>query len=137
MTGFLLIPSLKIAVPVYEAQNGNGQDVIDRPNSAVLLRWGNLTIIADHRTQSNFENLNRAEPSKTKAFFITNGKMHIYKCDYSAIGHNRTEPTGNHLYDNHWAKVTQIMHDGIVMYTCIVRSAKDVMDVRLTHWRKV
>lgn len=131
----LYIPSLWIMVPVKEAQSGNGQAIIDQDNMAVLLRWGDLSVIADHNAQNGFSRLNKAVPQKTAAYIISGGQCRRYVCDYSVIGHTRDEPSGRHLYDDHWLRATQMFMDGLLIYTCMQRSADTVMDVRLTHWK--
>lgn len=127
----LTIPSLLIFVPVYERTTGNGQDIIDKPNSAVMFKWGKLTVIADHSHQNNFSNLNRAIPGKTRLYLI--GKMTTpLICDSTEVGFI----TGNRLYNRKGEEVHRLGLDGLIIYTCIGKRG-DATDVRLTHWRKL
>ena len=132
MKGYLYIPSLWICVPVYS--EGNRQKIVDAPNSAVLIKWRDLLVIADHAYQSNFMNLNRAVPGRTCAFFFHEGRMRKYTCDSIENGHIMSLPEGDRLYTENWKMVHEAIRDGLCIYTCRGKSAKEVMDVCLTHW---
>lgn len=129
----LFIPALGIIVPAEERKNGtNGQDIIDKPDRAVMWSWGRLTVIADHCNQG-FDRINRAVAGKTRAYV----GARRFICDISEIGHIRTTDKGNRLFRADWTPVHEAWKDGLCIYTCIQRSAPDVMDVRLTHWREI
>ena len=137
MKTLLKIPTLAIKVPVYDRVSGSGQDIIDRTDSAVRFKQGPLTIICDHCDQANFTRLNAAVPEHTRAFII-NGffKRERYICTGSEIGHIIISEAGNRLYDSQWRHVYQT-HKGLCIYTCMRKSADDVMDVRLTFWERL
>ena len=133
MKQYLIIPSLFIFVSLYE---GNGQDIVDASNSAAIWGYKDLTLIADHNNQSNFANLNKVKPNKTKLYVLGQNRKH-YICDRSEVGYIVTENGHNRLYNAAYKPVYQTEQSGLVVYTCIVRSAPNVMDIRLTHWREV
>ena len=132
---YLAIPKLLIAVPVEERMFGNGQDILDKENLAVSFHWNKLMVIADHNHQSNFKNLNKAKEG-TKAYLIDKKKIEMYVCDSTQVGHITLSPHGNRLYDSEYMPVHLVFDSGLCIYTCIEKSADDIMDVRLTHWRK-
>ena len=129
----LIIPTLSINVPVFFGKDGaSRQEIIDKENSAVYFTWGPLTVIADHSSQANFHNLNKAKPGETIAY-LCGDRVKKYICDRSEVGHIVSDG-GNRLYDSRWMPVHENVKHGVCMYTCIERSAKNIMDVRLTHW---
>lgn len=132
----LTIPSLWIFVPLFERKAGNGQDIVDRADSAVFFCWDDLTIIVDHSHQNNFSNLNKAIPGRTKLYIYSKGTKR-YICDKTEVGHLKLINGHNMLYDKDWQSVYHQQLDGLIVYTCIKRVRADVIDIRLTHWREV
>lgn len=137
----IMIPELAINVPVYWKKEGtNGQDIVDAPNSAVIFKWTkscDLKVIADHSSQSNFRNLNRAKVNETEAYLDLDKRRIKHRCIVSEVGHIKTVNGRNFLFGEDWLSIYPKHHDGICIYTCIKRSAPDVMDVRLTFWKEV
>lgn len=134
--GRLEIPRLLISVPLYDANGANKQRVVDDTDSAVYFRFGYQDAIADHSNQANFQNLNLAKPGMLAV--IDQGETKTsYKLVQSQIGHIRISPLSNQLYDQDWNPVALQNAGGLCIYTCIRKSADDVMDVRLTYWQPV
>ncbi len=131
---YLCVPTLLIAVPLFERTTGNGQEIVDRDNSAVIFHWNGLSVIADHSYQSNFSNLNKVKPNRTRAY-IYKSKLETILCDDSQIGHILLSENGNRLVDQNFNLVHTVFTDGYCIYTCRTRSAQNVIDVRLTHWK--
>lgn len=132
MWTYLFIPSLGIFINAEERSKGNGQDIIDRPDRAVLWKWRDLVVVADHVDQG-FRSINRVVVGKTRAFLGNR----LYICDVSEIGHIRISQAGNRLYRANWEPVADAWKDGLCIYTCSEMTAPDVRDVRLTHWRRL
>lgn len=135
MTGYLLIPSLRIGVPAYEGPNR--QEIIDRPDSAVLIRWGDMLVIADHNGQAGFSRLNQAKVGKTKAFVWSGGKCVIYQCDRSEIGSIQLSEGGNRLFMADQTPAHIGMTRGLCIYTCYGKAVENIQPVRLTHWARL
>ena len=132
--GLLDIPSLKIRVPLYYSGEKSAQEITDDSNSAACLLWGGLTVIADHSHQGTFSMLNLAKEGKTVAVIDDGRTQKEYLCSSSQVGHLTLSEYGNELYDAEWAEVFGQNDGGLCIYTCIAKSARDVMDVRLTFW---
>ena len=126
--GRIEIPSLRIGVPLYNS-NRNAQEIVDAKNSAVFLEWKDQVAIADHSGQDGFERLAKAIPYKTMACINYKGKEY-YLCTKKQVGHI----VNSKIYDSNWQNVKS---DGLVIYTCIGKSAEDVMDVWLTYWKRI
>ncbi len=135
--GRLEIPELQISVPVYKTENGNAQAICDKKDSAVYLNWGNQFAIVDHCDQANFSNLNRVRVGLTMATVDLQTSKKQYRCVKSQIGHLRISNTGNRLFDKNWVPAYDQNPNGLTMYTCMHKSAADVMDVRLTYWQPI
>ena len=135
--GRLEIADLDIRVPVNNTRIGSAQAVIDARDSAVYLNWGNQKAIADHACQANFSNLNQAVVGKTKAVLDRGTSKEQFLCVDSQIGHIKTESGVNTLYDSKWRFAHLQNPGGLAIYTCIQRSAPDIMDVRLTYWQPI
>ena len=135
--GRLEIPELSIGVALYDTRVGTAQQIVDNPESAVLLRWEAQKAIADHSSQSNFANLNRARPYGTVMYLDSKGgARERYLCVSSQVGHIKTDEHGtNSIYDGKWESPRVKNKGGICIYTCIQRSAPNIMDIRLTYWR--
>lgn len=132
----LWIPLLRICVPVYWRKIGtNGQEIVDADDSAAIWKWNGLTVIADHNGQNNFANLNNAKPEKTKAILTVNGTSRLYVCDVSEVGSIVTYPYGSRLYTAENRPVHEAFPTGLCIYTCRDKTAENVRNVRLTHWR--
>lgn len=126
--GRIEIPSLRIGVPLYDS-NRNAQEIVDAKNSAVFLEWKNQVAIADHSGQDGFERLAKAIPYKTIACINYKSKEY-YLCTKKQVGHI----VSSKIYDFNWQNVKS---DGLVIYTCIGKSAGDTMDVWLTYWKRI
>lgn len=134
--GRLEIPDLSISIPLNGVESGSAQQVIDMEDSAVYLNWPNQTVIADHCHQANFSNLNRAIQGHTKAFIASDPDSKKWLvCCKTQVGHIRIGEKSNSLFDHDWNPVYHSNSGGLTMYTCIEKSAPDVMDVRLTYWK--
>lgn len=136
--GRVEIPELNIGVALYDTRTGAAQQIVDNPESAVFLHWEEQKAIADHNNQSNFANLNRVRPYGTAMYLISvNGMREKYICVSSQIGHIKINEHGaNTIYDSKWESPRHKNRGGVCVYTCIQRSAPDIMDIRLTYWRK-
>lgn len=136
----LFIPSLFIFVKLTPVASSNlAQEAVDKYNSAAIWNWNNLTLIADHNNQANFKNINKAIPGKTKLYLLDKVNRKFI-CDKTEVGHIsnlRVDNTGGKLCDANWNSIFRQNLDGLMIYTCIRKSAIDVMDVRLTHWKEV
>ena len=136
--GRLEIPELNISVPVYDTKTGSAKSIIDAKNSAVYLRWFTQHAIADHSDHANFSNLNRVRVGHT-VLYIDNGMTQKkYVCVKSQVGHIKIDgPMGNEIYDANWELAYSQNQGGLCLYTCMTRSAPNIMDVRLTYWQPV
>lgn len=135
--GRLDIRNLFISVPLYDAATGaDKQRMVDNPNSAVFFKLGVQNVIADHADQANFSNLNMAKPGMTARIYDRE-KETVYRFVKSQVGHIRISQLGNRLFDQNWQQVSTQNEGGLCIYTCIGKSADDVMDVRLTYWQPV
>ena len=133
--GRLEIPGLFISVPLYDALDAaDRQRVVDNPDSAVHFRLGVQDVIADHAGQANFQNLNLAR-SGMVATIDEREKKTSYQFTQSQVGHIRISALGNRLFDQNWQQVAAQNAGGLCIYTCMGKSADDVMDVRLTYWQ--
>lgn len=135
--GRIEIPELNISVPLYDVVNGNSQLLCDNEDSAVFMRWGSQVAIADHCTQANFSNLNNVRVGKTIATIDQRDKQEHFRCVRSQVGHIRLSDGGNRIFDSNWVPAYSQNPGGLCIYTCIEKSARDVMDVRLTYWQPV
>lgn len=136
--GRLEIPSLNISVPLYDTSVGSAQRIVDNQDSAVILRWVSQYAIADHSSQSNFQNLNYAKPGITTMSIETKTAKDEYKCVKTQVGHIKIGSVGgNTIYDENWQPPNNQNQGGICIYTCIHKSAPDVMDIRMTYWQPV
>lgn len=136
--GWLEIPELHIGVPLYDSMDKNKQEIVDDENSAIYMNWGTQQCIADHTYQNNFVNLSKAVVGKTIAIIDDGKDQRRYRCYSSQIGHIRIGPNGgNTLLDENWELVYPQNIGGISIYTCLQLSADDVMDVRLTFWKRI
>lgn len=133
--GRIEIPELGISVPLYDSVNGNSQELCDNADSAVCMKWSSQIAIADHCNQGNFSNLNKARVGRTIATIDQQDKKEHYRCVRSQIGHIRISESGNRIFDSNWAPAYKQNAGGLCIYTCIEKSAPDVMDVRLTYWQ--
>lgn len=135
--GRLEIDELDIGVPLYDTANGDAQALIDNEESAAYLRWYGQVAIADHANQANFSNLSWAVPGKTVAVIDRKAAQDRFVCYRTQIGHIRIGARGsNQVFDEDWKPVHGQNNNGLTIYTCIGKPAKDVMDVRLTYWRR-
>ena len=133
--GRIEIPSLSISLPLYEAST-NAQKIVDDKNSAAFIKWLDQDVIVDHSGQDGFERLEKAIPKSTIAYVVyNNGKStERYICTKKQIGHIKTVGGKNKLLDSQW----QHPKSGcLLMYTCIKKSAPDVMDVWLIYWKRI
>lgn len=136
--GRLEIPDLNISIPLNGIELGPAQKVIDLEDSAIYLKWPNQVVIADHCHQANFSNLNKAIPGHTKAYIATDPENKKWLvCCKTQVGHIKIGEKSNALFDHDWIPVYQNNSSGFTMYTCIQKSAPDVMDVRLTYWMEI
>ena len=136
--GRLEIPDLSISVPLYSAEGKDAQKIVDATNSAAIFGLGKQTVIADHVHQSNFQNLIRVQPGKTKAFVrTTDGKKQSYICILSQLGHIQKSEVGNRLYDWEGTPARDKNENGLTIYTCLGPSVDDIQKVTITYWKKV
>lgn len=135
--GRLEIPSLFISVPLYDSKGADNQRVVDNPNSAAYMHWQKQDAIADHASQASFSNLNMVKPGKTVATIDLRTRQEKYLCVNSQVGHIRISPNGNRIFDANWNSANFQNEGGLCIYTCMGKSAEDVMDIRLTYWRPI
>ena len=135
--GRLEIPDLLIGVPLYDAKGSESQAVVDKVNSAVYMHWPKQDAIADHASQANFSNLNMAKVDRTVAIIDYGNREEKYHCVNSQVGHIRISPSGNRIFDENWNMAYFQNDGGLCIYTCMKKSADDVMDVRLTYWQPI
>ena len=134
--GRLEIPDLDISVPLYDTYGKDSQKIVDTYNSAAYLHWGEQVAIADHASQANFIRLNQVREGITDAYIVNQGAREKYVCYQSQVGHIQTVNGKNQIYDAKWRSVFTQNTSGLTIYTCMQRSAPDVMDIRLTYWKK-
>lgn len=135
--GRLEIPDLSISVPLYSVGNKSAQKIVDDPDSAAIFGLGKQMVIADHVHQSNFGNLIRVQPGRTKAYVLTvDGQQAIYICMLSQLGHIQLSETGNRLYDWEGIPAKEKNPDGLAIYTCLGSASNGVQNVTLTYWKK-
>ena len=132
--GRIEIPALKIRFPVYEAANGNAQKIVDDKNSAAYINWHTQIAIVDHSGQDGFERLAKAQPGVTTGHIDFQNRTERILCVKKQIGHILLGEK-NKLVDANWQPADS--HGGVVMYTCIKKSASNIMDVWLTYWKRV
>ena len=139
--GRLEIPALDIAVPLYNGGGGASQEIVDRQSSAAYMKWIEQDAIADHASQSNFINLQKAEPGVTLAYILypEPEDAEEYLCEKIQIGHLKElgEGKGRRVFNADGRCAYFDNPGGLCIYTCRERSAPDVMDITLTYWRPV
>ena len=131
--GALLIPDLRIAVPLYEGEDT--QEIVDAPDSAVIFRLGVQECIADHCHQEGFERLAEAVPDRTGAWVSTDEGVRKYVCTASQIGRIVTIDGGRYLRDSEGRPVSRQNAGGLCIYTCTGKTAEEITYVRLTYWQ--
>ena len=135
--GRIEIPTLNISVPLYDTSTGSAQQIIDNEHSAVYLRWGQQIAVADHTTSENFCNLAHAIEGRTVATIDRKTSKQNYICSKKQIGHIKIGNGSNSIYDSKWQPVFPQNAGGLTTYTCISKSAEDVMDIWLIFWRPI
>lgn len=131
--GTLIIPTLRICVPLYEGADLQG--IVDAPDSAVFFRLGVQDCIADHCHQEGFSRLADAKPGRTVAWVITPEEITQYSCIRAEIGHIITDSTGHHLRDAGMKPVYKQNEGGLCIYTCTGKTDTETTFVNLTYWR--
>ena len=131
--GALLIPDLRIAVPLYEGEDL--QEIVDAPDSAVFFRLGVQDCIADHCHQEGFERLAEAVPDRTRAWISSEEGVRKYVCVRAEIGRIVTTERGHYLRDSAGEPVYRQNAGGVCIYTCTGKTAEAVTFVRLTYWQ--
>jgi len=131
--GALIIPELRIAVPLYEGDDA--QEIVDAPSSAVRFRLGVQDCIADHCHQEGFARLAEAEPGRTVAWVVTDGDLTEYSCVRSQIGRIISEDGRHYLRDAAGLPVYLQNKGGLCIYTCTGKTEADSTYVRLTYWQ--
>ena len=131
--GALLIPDLRIAVPLYEGEDL--QEITDAPDSAVFFRLGVQDCIADHCHQEGFERLAEAVPDRTRAWISSEEGVRKYVCIRAEIGRLVTIGDGHYLRDSLGEPVYRQNAGGVCIYTCTGKTADAVTFVRLTFWQ--
>jgi hypothetical protein len=124
---------LRISIPLNDADNANSQYIVDRKDSAACMKAKNYMLIADHSGQDGFERLGNVVPHTTVAYINMQTYKERYVCIRKQIGHIIIGEK-NKLVDANYNPISEY---DLVMYTCIKRSAKNVMDVWLTYWKRL
>jgi hypothetical protein len=93
------------------------------------MKGNGYTLIMDHSGQDGFERLSKAVPYKTIAYL----NKDAYICINKQVGHIYLGPP-NRLVDENWQS---IKYDSLILYTCLQKSAENIMDVQLTYWKKL
>jgi len=136
--GRLLIPSLKIDVPLYEGAKGTAQRIVDAKRSAAFIRWTNQNVIADHVSEENFCNLPKSVPGNTTAVIeYQNGTRENYFCVRIQTGYIQNENGINRLYDRDGIRVNTQNSGGLTIYTCQGTPKGNRQYVTLTYWRRM
>lgn len=133
--GMLIIPSLRIYVPLYEGEDTQG--IVDAPDSAVFFRMGVQDCIADHCHQEGFSRLANAVPDKTVAWIVSSEEFTQYLCIRNEIGHITTENGKHYLRDANMNPVYKQNAGGLCIYTCTGKTESEITYVHLTYWRPV
>lgn len=133
--GTLIIPTLRICVPLYEGADLQG--IVDAPDSAVFFRLGVQDCIADHCHQEGFSRLAGAVPKKTMARIVTQNRAIEYICIRNEIGRLVTDESGHHLRDANMNPVYKQNDGGLCIYTCTGKTEEAITYVHLTYWRPV
>lgn len=131
--GALLIPDLRIAVPLYEGESL--QDIVDAQDSAAWFRLGVQDCIADHCHQEGFSRLAEAVPDKTRAWISTDEGMRRYICVRAEIGRIVETERGHFLRDSEGRPVYKQNAGGLCIYTCTGKTDTEITYVRLTYWQ--
>lgn len=131
--GALLIPDLRIAVPLYAGEDL--QEIVDAPDSAVFFRLGVQDCIADHCHQEGFSRLAEAVPDKTRAWISSDEGVKKYVCIRAEIGRIVTAEGRHYLRDSLGEPVYKQNAGGVCIYTCTGKTAEAVTFVRLTYWQ--
>ena len=127
----LSIPSLVISVPLYYS-HGDAQEIVDNANSAALMQWRSMTVIADHASQGGFWRLQRAKPHHTVAYVTQDGKTTRYCCNAISKGNI----IGGKLYDQNGNSVHDRTDIELLIYTCTGKKTATSTEVWLTIWKK-
>ena len=131
--GALLIPDLRIAVPLFEGENL--QEIVDAQDSAAWFRLGVQDCIADHCHQEGFERLAQAVPDRTKAWVSSDEGLQKYICVRAEIGRLVATERGHFLRDSEGRPVYKQNAGGLCIYTCTGKAAEEITYVRLTYWQ--
>lgn len=146
--GKLLIPSLSIAVPLYDAEVGKAQSIVDQLQSAAYMHWMYQDCVADHAGESNFSNLYYAEPGKTTAYIgYSDQTPEAYVCVSAQAGYIKTENVNgknvNHAFfmDGTSLQTSDANKDGLCIYTCMPtmadEKAEGVQYICITLWQEI
>jgi hypothetical protein len=125
------IPSLFISKPLYYSNGHNAQQIVDAPHSAVLLRWPNFPVIADHASDEGTWRLQYTIPNLTTCW-VNDG----VRKDYICIRKQRGNIADGKLYDAAGALVKNLKGIDLCIYTCTGRKKGKATEVWLTYWRK-
>lgn len=133
--GTLLISDIDVDVPLYEASlyvdeetgdENTAQEIVDMENAAAILKAGSLDVIADH-VEQDFARLHEVKPGCI-AVIKKGDSKEKYVCTAAMEGKNTEEM----LTDRNGTPITDLLDEGIVMYTC-----RDTWeDITLTLWKK-
>lgn len=113
--GTLSIPNVGIKVCCYKPVNNNGQEIVDRENSAMIYHSiKDCWILADHNNQDHFNNIKKCHIGTTGQIVCQDGSVMNLTCIDVVKGHN----TGKILTDENGNDMRDLYPNTVLAYTC-------------------
>ena len=131
--GRFIIQDVGVSVPLYFRAKGNGQDVVDREDSALLYPKfrGGCDQVADHSAQG-FDKIKQCKLG-TFAAIQTPNSTQVYLCIAISTGTN----TGNDLITTGGLKASKCKWADLCAYCCNDAQGKSISMVFFKKWMKV
>lgn len=127
------IPMLFIKKPLYLADNSNSQQIVDKPNSAALLKWRNFLVVADHASDEGMWRLQYAMPNRTICQIIDDTNK---AAEYICIKKQRGQIIDGKMYDAAHVQINNYKDFDLCVYTCTGRKFGKATEVWLTYWKR-
>ena len=127
------IPMLFIKKPLYLSNGKNSQQIVDAPNSAVLLKWRNFLVIADHASDEGMWKLQYAIPNKTTCWVCDERNV---TTNYVCIKKQRGQIIDGKMYDAAHVQINNYRTFDLCIYTCTGRKIGKATEVWLTYWKR-
>lgn len=127
------IPTLFIKKPLYLTNGQDAQKIVDAKNSAVLIKWRNFLVIADHCTDEGMWRLQYAIPNRTICEVVDELNR---KTEYICIKKQRGQIVNGKLYDSAHVRINNYKDLDLCIYTCTGKEIGNATEVWLTFWRK-